>query len=121
MNYPPGTSANDPRAPWNAPCTDAAEGHALRQVCGEDVELTAETLGEFIATVDETRSPMRTKTGVIRGQISSIELLALMLGGGHSDAVVAAATRELASRYLDCGYTRKVIDSEMERVMGVAA
>lgn len=120
-NYPPGTSASDPRAPWNAPCTDHAEGFALRQVCGEDVGLTTETLGEFLATVAEDRQPLIVKTDVLRGPISSAELLKLMLDRRNTDQMIAAATRELASRYLDDAYTRKVIDSELERVLGVSA
>lgn len=120
-NYPDGTSARDPRAPWNAPCTDHAEGLALMQVLGNDVELTTETLGEFLATVAEERQPLIVKTSVLVGPISTAELLKLMLDRRNTDAVIAAATRELASRYLDDAYTRKVIDSEMERVLGVSA
>ena len=116
--YPPGVSADDPRAPWNAPDTDNAYEHASRQVCGDDVRLTVETLGEFIACVDSTRLPVVTKTALLRGPISSAELLKMMLDHRNTDAVIAAATRELASRYLDDAYTRRVIDSAVERFQG---
>lgn len=114
-NYPEGS--DNASAPWNAPCTDNAEGLALEQVCGADISLTTETLGEFLATVDEDRAPVLTKTPVLRGPISSAELLKLMLNRRNSDEIVAAATRELASRYLDCAYTRKVIGLELDRVL----
>jgi hypothetical protein len=83
--YPPGVSANDPRAPWNAPDTDTAEAHARRQVCGDDAELTAETLGEFIALVDGDRLPVVTKTALLRGPISSAELLKMIQEGVSQD------------------------------------
>ena len=119
--YPPGVHADDPRAPWNAPDTDTAEGHALRQVCGDDVNATTQALGEFIAGVDGARLPVLSKTPLLRGPISSAELLKMMLDHRNTDAVIAAATRELAFRYLSDDYTRKVIDSEMERFMGEVA
>lgn len=123
--YPTGTYAADPRAPWNAPDTaqqDAeAKSFAVHQVIGDDVELTTETLGEFLGTVDEQRQPLLVKTEVLRGPISSAELLKLMLDRRNTDQMIAAATRELASRYLDDAYTRKVIDSEVDRFMGEPA
>lgn len=116
--YPTGTWAGDPQAPWNAPCTDRAQGHAIRQVCGDDVELTTETLGEFIVKVDDKRLPLSTKTDHLRGPISTSELFKLMLDRRNTDAVIAAATRELATRYLDDKYTRSVIDDAVARFMG---
>ncbi len=116
--YPPGVSADDPRAPWNAPDTEPAEAHARRQVCGDDAALTSETLGEFIATVDGNRLPVVTKTDLLRGPISSTELLKMMLDHRNTDAVIAAATREISRRYLDDAYTRRVIDSAVERFQG---
>lgn len=119
--YPDGTSARDPRAPWNEPDTSEAEGFAMMQVIGENADLTSETLGEFILDVDVKRQPLIVKTSVLVGPISTAELLKLMLDRRNTDAVIAAATRELASRYLDDDYTRRVIDSEMDRVLGVSA
>lgn len=116
-NYPPGTGWNDPAAPWNEPDTDKAQGFAIRQVTGENAELTGETLAEFIGDLDGKREPLMVKTDVITGPISSAELLALMLDRRNKDSVIAAATRELASRYLDCGYTRSVIEAEIQRLM----
>lgn len=120
-NYPPGTWAGDPTAPWNEPETDKAHGFAIRQVTGENANLTGETLAEFFGDLDGKREPLMVKTDVITGPISSAELLGLMLDRRNKDSVIAAATRELASRYLDCGYTRSVIDAEVERFMEVTA
>lgn len=120
-NYPTGTWAGDPRAPWNEPETDKAQGYAVRQVIGENANLTGETLAEFIADLDGKREPLMVKTDVITGPISTPELLGLMLDRRNKDSVIAAATRELASRYLDCGYTRSVIDAEFQRFMEVPA
>jgi hypothetical protein len=111
--YPTGTYAADPQAPWNAPDAAPAYEHAMRQVTGQDVSLTTETLGEFLATVNEQRHPLTVKTEVLRGPISTAELLSLMLDRRNSDQMLAAATRELASRYLNAAYTRRVIDSEV--------
>lgn len=120
-NYPPGTGWNDPAAPWNEPETDKAQGFAIRQVTGDNAELTGETLAEFFGDLDGKREPLMVKTDVLTGPISSAELLALMLDSRNKDSVVAAATRELATRYLDCGYTRSVIEAEVERFMEVPA
>lgn len=120
-NYPPGTGWNDPDAPWNEPDTEKAREFAFLQVTGENADLTGETLAEFIGDLDGKREPMMIKTDVLTGPISSAELLGLMLDRRNKDSVIAAATRELASRYLDCGYTRSVIDAEVERFMEVPA
>lgn len=120
-NYPDGTGWNDPLAPWNEPDTDKAQGFAIRQVIGENAELTGETLAEFIGDVDAKRTPMLTKTQELTGPISTAELLHLMLDRRNNDKVIAAATRELASRYLDCSYTRSVIEAEIERFTEVPA
>lgn len=120
-NYPDGTGWNDPAAPWNEPDTDKAQGFAIRQVIGDNAELTGETLAEFIGDLDGKREPLMVKTNVLAGPISTPELLGLMLDRRNKDSVIAAATRELATRYLDCGYTRSVIDAEVERFMEVPA
>ena len=120
-NYPDGTGWNDPAAPWNEPDTDKAQGFAIRQVTGDNADLTGETLAEFIGDLDGKRAPLIVKTDVLTGPISSVELLGLMLDRRNKDSVIAAATRELASRYLDCGYTRSVIDAEVQRFMEVPA
>ncbi len=120
-NYPPGTGWNDPDAPWNEPDTDKAREFAFLQVTVENAELTGETLAEFIGDLDGKREPLMVKTDVITGPISSVELLGLMLDRRNKDSVIAAATRELATRYLDCGYTRSVIESEIERFTEIPA
>ncbi len=120
--YPTGTCARDPMAPWNAPdtSTENAERYAHQQVTGQDLELTTETLGEFLATVDDKRLPLLVNTNALRGPVSSADLLAMMLDRRLSDLLIAAATRELASRYLDDAYTRKVIESKVDEYMRVA-
>lgn len=120
-NYPPGTWAGDPRAPWNEPDHAEVRDHALRQVMGEDANLTSETLAEFVGDVDTKRQPMLTKTPELTGPISTAELLALMLDRRQSDTAIAAATRELTSRYLEDPYTRTVIEAQMERLQGATA
>lgn len=120
-NYPDGTGWNDPAAPWNEPDTDKAQGFAILQVTGANAELTGETLAEFVGDLDGKREPLMVKTDVLTGPISTPELLGLMLDRRNKDSVIAAATRELASRYLDCGYTRSVIDAEVQRFMEVPA
>ncbi len=120
-NYPPGTGWNDPAAPWNTPDTEKAQGFAIRQVTGENAELTCQTAAEFIGDLDGKRAPLIVKTDVLTGPISSLELLALMLDLRNKDSVIAAATRELATRYLDCGYTRSVIEAEIERFTEIPA
>ena len=119
--YPTGTCAADPQAPWNAPCTDRAEGMAVRALLGEDVESTSDALVAFFSGLSEERAPLIVKTEVLRGPISTAELLKLMLERRNSDQMIAAATRELASRYLDDPYTRSVITDEMDRFMGEPA
>lgn len=116
-NYPDGTGWNDPDAPWNEPDTEKASEFAFLQVTGENAELTGATLAEFIGDLNGKREPLMVKTDVITGPISSVELLGLMLDRRNKDSVIAAATRELASRYLDCGYTRSVIETEIQRLM----
>jgi hypothetical protein len=117
--YPTGTCAADPQAPWNAPCTDRAQGMAVRALLGEDVESTSDCLVAFVSGITEHRTPLMVKTEAIKGPISTAELLKLMLDRRGSDQLIAAATRELASRYLDCAYTRNVIDGMADRFMGV--
>lgn len=120
-NYPDGTGWNDPDAPWNEPDTEKASEFAFLQVTGENAELTGATLAEFIGDLNGKREPLMVKTDAITGPISSAELLGLMLDRRNKDSVIAAATRELASRYLDCGYTRSVIESEIERFTEIPA
>lgn len=120
-NYPDGTGWNDPAAPWNEPDTDKASEFAFLQVTGENAELTGQTLAEFVGDLDCKREPLMVKTNVLAGPISSAELLGLMLDRRNKDSVIAAATRELATRYLDCGYTRSVIEAAIERFTEIPA
>jgi hypothetical protein len=117
--YPTGTYAADPQAPWNAPCTDRAESMAVRELIGNDLESTSDCLVAFVSGITEHRTPLMVKTEVLQGPVSSAELLKLMLDRRNPDQMIAAATRELASRYLDDAYTRKVIDGMTDRFMEV--
>lgn len=118
-NYPEGSDNSS--APWNAPCTDSAEGFAIEQVCGDNLDLTTDTLGQFMQGMDESHQPLLVKNSVLRGPITSGALLKLMFNRRNSDQMIAAATRELASRYLADPYTRRVIESELDQKLGALA
>ncbi len=113
-NYPEG--ADNSSAPWNAPCTDRAEGFAIEQVCGDNLDLTTDTFGQFMQGMDETHHPLLVKDSALRGPITAGALLKLMFNGRNSDRMIAAATRELTARYLADPYTRRVIESELSSV-----
>jgi len=119
--YPEGTSAADPSAPWNAPDCDREHAEAVRHVCGVDIELTTETLTEFLADVGEKREPLLIKGSILRGPCSTAELLTLMLEQKASDACIAAAAREFSARYVANGYTQRVIDSRIDEIVEVSA
>ena len=116
-NYPAGTSESDPFAPWNAPDTERAEIEAKSHVCGDNLDLTVETLSEFIATIDGEREPRLVKSMHLLGPISSADLLKLWLGKDLPDAFLAAVVRELKARYLAAPYTQRVIDVEVDSVI----
>jgi hypothetical protein len=98
---------------------EAAHPHAVAAVCGTDADLTAETFSEFVvlACDDAERKPMLSKpAGWVLGPISSPELVSLLLTN-HSDAMLAAAVRELRARYLAADHTKAAIDNEVDRLM----
>lgn len=113
-NYPPGTSASDPHAPWNAPDREREHAQAVAHICGVDIDLATETLCEFLADLTEKREPLLTKGSVLRGPCSTGELLSLLLDPKTSDAYTAAAAREFSARYLANGYTQTVISGRIE-------
>lgn len=115
LNYPEGS--DNQFAPWNAPDTERAEIEGRRHVCGANLNLTLETLGEFIATVDESREHLLVKSMHLLGPISTAEIITLWLEKDLPDAFLAAAMRELKARYLDADYTKRVIDSEVDSVI----
>ena len=96
---------------------DWAQCWAVEQVIGDNVELTTETLCQFLPDLDEERQPLLTQSDWLRGPIGSSQLLQLMFNRRNTDHVIAAATRELAARYLSCDYTKRVIQDEFERAM----
>ena len=91
--------------------SETADRFAFEQVTGGNAELTSETLGEFVSLIDEARAPLLVKSNLLLGPISSTELLKIMLNRRNTDAQIAAATRELATRYLDDDYTKRVISN----------
>lgn len=115
-NYPSGTSERDPHAPWNAPNTESAEVWAVRQVTGDNCDLTTETFAEFIAKAGEEREPVQSKEArpYLCGPISNVELLMTMFRSSDF-AHCAAACFELRARFLADDYTRRVIDSEVDK------
>lgn len=115
LNYPEGS--DNQFAPWNAPDTERAEIEAKSHVCGDNLNLTVETLSEFIATIDEEREPRLVKSMHLLGPISSGDLLKLWLGKDLPDAFLAAVVRELKARYLAAPYTQRVIDVEVDSVI----
>lgn len=81
---------------------------AHEQVTGADVSLTCEALADFVQCMSSTREPMRTK-GWLKDPISDYELIAVMFNRRASDSVIADATRELVTRYLDADGTKAAI------------
>ena len=119
-NYPIGTWAGDPQAPWNAPDPAPAYEHAIRQVTGDDADLTVETYGEWVASIDDKPQPLHT-IGAIRGPISNLALLSLTMRHTADDAVLAHAAREIRARYLADHYTGRVIAYRMDEYMAEVA
>lgn len=115
-NYPDGISATTKGAPWNEPDREREYAEAVRHVCGVDIELTTETLSEFLAEVDEKREPLLIKGSILRGPCSTAELITLILEKNTSDQYIAAAAREFAARYVANGYTQTVIDNRVEMI-----
>jgi hypothetical protein len=118
-NYPDGVSATTPGAPWNEPDCEREYALAVRHVCGIDIELTTETLTEFLADVGEKREPLLIKGSILRGPCSTGELLTLMLEQKTSDAYIAAAAREFSARYVADAYTQRVIDNRIDQIAEV--
>lgn len=120
LNYP--TGSDNQFAPWNAPCTDAAEGWALRQLTGDDCDLTSETFATFMESCGEEREPVISEKAkpYIVGPISNMDLFKTM---ARSDdyAHCAAATYELMARYLADDFTTKNFDSLVEQAAEVLA
>lgn len=90
---------------------DEASKHrlAVEMVTGGDPAATCEALGDFVQCMSTER-----KNTVIRtwsqSMLSDYELIAIMFDREpRSDFIVAAATRELARRYLDSDGTKAII------------
>lgn len=111
-NYPPGS--DNQFAPWNQKCTDAAEGHAIRQVTGDDAVLTGMTLAAFFEDMSDERTALVSHEGraMLFAPISNAELFKTMHRG--EQAYCYAATKELIARYLADEFTRQNINGRVE-------
>lgn len=118
LNYPEGS--DNQFAPWNAKCDDAAQGWALRQLTGDDCDLTSATFATFMETCGEEREPVISDKAkpYIFGPISNMELFKTMY---RSDdyAHCAAAAYELMARYMADPFTQQnfnqlVLDAMVE-------
>lgn len=112
-HYPPG-AANDRNAPWNQPDDSEAVAHAEDQVSGGDLELTSDTLGEFLREASDVRTPTLTYPDVLLGPVSTGELIKLVLQCKDNDMVLDAI-REIRARYLADSHTKRVIEAHAIR------
>lgn len=86
---------------------DSIERWAHEQVTGADVSLTCELLQDFVQCMSASRQPEKTRFGF--GPISDYELIAVMSNRRNGDDLIAAATREFFTRYLDSDVTKAAI------------
>lgn len=88
---------------------DSIERWAHEQVTGADVSLTCELVQDFVQNMSASREPVKTHVWSWVGPISDYELIALMFNRRLLDSVIAEATREFATRYLDSDVTKAAI------------
>ena len=87
---------------------DSIERWAQEQVTGADVSLTCELVQDFVQNMSASREPAITRSYPLT-PVSDYELIAVMFDRRESDMAIAAATRELATRYLDSDVTKGAI------------
>jgi hypothetical protein len=87
---------------------DSIERWAHEQVTGADVSLTCELVQDFAQVMSSSREPVKTK-GMCVGPVSDYELIAVMSNRRAPDEVIAAATREFFTRYLDSDVTKAAV------------
>jgi hypothetical protein len=88
---------------------DSIERWAHEQVTGADVSLTCELVQDFVQNMSASREPVKTHVWSWAGPISDYELIAIMSNRRHGDDLIAAATREFFTRYLDSDVTKAAI------------
>ena len=89
---------------------------ALAEICGADVDQTAEVLGDYFCRLSGEREPLRV-AGALRGFMSDAELVSMMFSPAAVDSLVAGAARELRARYLASAYASKVVESSVDRLV----
>ena len=89
---------------------------AIAEICGADVEATAEVLGDYFCRLSGEREPLRV-AGALRGFMSDAELVSMMFSPAAVDSLVAGAARELRARYLASAYASKVVESSVDRLV----
>lgn len=94
---------------------DSIERWAYEQVTGADAGLTAECLGDFVQCMGAQRTPAKAPSLYMTKPVSDFELIRLMFDRRAPDSVLAAATRELAARYLDSDATKAIVQKLVER------
>jgi hypothetical protein len=90
---------------------DSLKRWAYEQVTGGNSEHTCEALADFMQCMTEERTPtdVAFASSLLRSKASDYELISIMFDRRASDLVIAAATRELARRFLDADGTKAVI------------
>ena len=89
---------------------------AIAEICGAEVEATAEVLGYYICDLSGDREPLRT-VGALFGPASDAELIYILFSQSAVDSLVAGAARELRARYLASAYASKVVESSVDRLV----
>jgi hypothetical protein len=90
---------------------DEASKHrlAVEAVTGGDPAATCEALGDFVQCMSTEPSYCVSSSTWVPPMKSDYQLIAIMFDRRASDMVIAAATRELARRYLDSDGTKAII------------
>jgi hypothetical protein len=90
---------------------DEASKHrlAVEMVTGGDPAATCEALGDFVQCMSSEPSYCVSSSTWVPPMKSDYQLIAIMFDPRKSDASVAAATRELARRFLDSDGTKAII------------
>ena len=89
----------------------SARQWATERVSGQEASVTCEALADFLQCMTEERTPtdVAFASSLLRSKASDYELIAIMFDRRASDLVIAAATRELARRFLDSDGTKAII------------
>lgn len=120
LNYPAGS--DNEFAPWNAKCDDVSKDWALRQLTGDDCDLTAATFATFMETCGDELEPVISPKAkpYICGPISNMGLFKTMARSDNY-AHCAAATYELIARYLADPFTAQNFNQQVDLASEVLA